>query len=759
MNYRLRLTHSLQALKGVTVQRSAIALLPIILLVAVLTLSSCTNNPYRESEDEGSVYYTTFSEPPKHLDPARSYSSDEYTFISQIYEPTVQYHYLKRPYELTPLTATAVPKAEYYDRGGRRLPDSAPPGEVDKAIYKITIKEGIVYSPHPAFARDDSGEYLYRNLGEEEVRGIKEIRDFKERGTRELTSDDYIYQIKRLADPRLHSPILPILNKYILGLEEFSAGLAADLAALRAERKEAAGAAYNQLLDEKRNPIRLDYDSRPLPGVIRVDDRTYKVILKRKYPQFVYWLAMPFFSPMPREAIDFYSEPLLIDGNITIDRFPVGTGAYHLHTYRPNREIILARNERFRGERYPASGEESGEAGGYSDREAGLLEDSGREMPFIDRIIFKLEKEAIPRWNKFLQGYYDASGISSEAFDQAVTISTSGTPEVTETMGEKGIRLMTSVRPSVYYMAFNMLDPVVGGYSEEARKLRRAISIAVDFDEYIEIFNNGRGVSATGPIPPGIFGNVTGREGLNPYVFSWDEESGRERRRSIDEAKRLLAEAGYPGGRTPDGKALTITFDNSFTGAENEPQVRWYVKRLKLLGIQLANRTTDYNRFREKMLGGNFQLTFWGWNADYPDPENFLFLLLGSNSKVKHQGENVANYDNPDFNRLFNQMENMDNGAERLEIINRMVDIAREDSPWIWGINPVAFSLSHSWIGNQKSNSMANNTMKYIKIDSDSRLESRRLWNRPKLWPIAVVTIIGVIVIIPAALKIRRHLT
>jgi ABC-type oligopeptide transport system substrate-binding subunit len=58
-----------------------------------------------------------------------------------------------------------------------------------------------------------------------------------------------------------------------------------------------------------------------------------------------------------------------------------------------------------------------------------------------------------------------------------------------------------------------MKDAVVGGSSERARKLRQAISIAVDVEEYVSIFLNGRGIVAHSPLPPGIFGT---REGARP---------------------------------------------------------------------------------------------------------------------------------------------------------------------------------------------------------------------------------------------------
>ncbi len=141
-------------------------------------------------------------------------------------------------------------------------------------------------------------------------------------------------------------------------------------------------------------------------------------------------------------------------------------------------------------------------------------------MPFIDKVVFSLEKESIPYWNKFLQGYYDASGITSDTFDQTVQITTSGDVTLADAMREQGIRLQTSVATSVMYMGFNMLDPVVGGDSERTRKLRQAISIAIDQEEFISIFSNGRGIPGQGPIPPGIFGHREGRKASIPTYMT-----------------------------------------------------------------------------------------------------------------------------------------------------------------------------------------------------------------------------------------------
>jgi ABC-type oligopeptide transport system, periplasmic component len=91
------------------------------------------------------------------------------------------------------------------------------------------------------------------------------------------------------------------------------------------------------------------------------------------------------------------------------------------------------------------------------------------------------------------------------------------------------------------------------------------------------------------------------------------------------------------------------------SGPDSKARLNWLRKQFNKLNIQLVIRGTDYNRFQEKMRNGNAQMFMWGWNADYPDPENFLFLLYGKNAKAVHGGENAANYQNELFDALFEQ--------------------------------------------------------------------------------------------------------
>jgi ABC-type transport system substrate-binding protein len=717
--------------------RRALALLQ--LLTVALLLTGCGappwNDPYGAADGGGEVFYSSFSERPKHLDPARSYSANEWAFISQIYEPPLQYHFLQRPYTLVPLTAARLPEVQPYDAAGQPLPADAPPEAVAYTDYVVTIRPGIRFQPHPAFARTADGAYRYWPLSAEQLAAVHTLADFSAADSRELTAADYLYQVKRLAFARNHSPVAGLMAGHIRGFREFADASKAAYAALQAATGE-------------EEPW-LDLRELEMSGLEQLDRYSYRIRIDGTYPQFVYWLAMNFFAPMPWEAERFYHQPGMRERNLTLHWYPVGTGPYLLAENNPNLRMVLARNPNFHGETYPAEGEPE-------DAAEGLLRDAGQPMPFLERAIYSLEKEAIPRWNKFLQGYYDNSGIASDSFDQAVQLGAGGEPSLTDEMRQRGISLSTAVETSIFYLGFNMADPVVGGDGEAARLLRRALSIAIDMEEYIAIFQNGRGEPAQGPLPPGIFGHRSGAEGVNPYVY--DIVEGRPRRKSIAEAQRLLAAAGYPEGRDPaTGGPLILYYDTAAAGPEYKAMMDWYRKQLQKLGIELVIRATDYNRFQDKMLKGTAQLYSWGWNADYPDPENFLFLLYGPNAKVEHQGENASNYLNPEFDALFDRMKNLPNGAQRQAVIDRMVEILRRDAPWVWGFYPKAFGLHHAWYSNTKPHLMANNTLKYKRVDPELRARQRESWNQPVTWPLYLLGGVLVASVVPALVSLRRR--
>jgi ABC-type transport system substrate-binding protein len=724
----------------------------IIITSVCLGLASCSNDPYRPGESSSKTYFTFATSEPSKLDPATSYYSHEAVIIDNVCETPYQYHFLKRPYEVIPLMAESMPAIEYLDDKGKPIDDKDPPAsKISKVAYTIKIKKGIKYQNHPCFAKKPDGTPYYTDTGFDAIKRYEYPSDFPVQSTREVTAADFALQIRRIADPRLASPVFSVIETVIDGHTELQKEYIRMLDDERKMRRQKAGAGYNQEKDERDNPIILDYMKPAFPGVQVIDEHTYRIMVKRKYPQLLYWLCMHFFCPTPQESIDFYELPAIKQKQFSINNAPVGSGAFYINRYRPHEKVELVANPNYHDDFYPSDGMPE-------DRGQGLLKDAGRKLPLIDRAVIRLEKEAIPSWNKFIQGYYDISSISADVFNQAINVQSVSDPSTTDSMKDKGINLVVDTEPRLFYTGFNMLDDVVGGYTEERRKLRHAISIALDYNEYLNIFMNGRGVAAQGPLPPGMFGYKGGENAVNKIVNEWDPETKKPRFRSLETAKQLLAEAGYPGGRDKNGVPLTLFLDHSESGKPDfRSEYEWMKTKLEAIGIKLKERATDLSRFREKVRTGNWQVCRHGWYADYPDPENFMFLFYGPNSKTKTDGNNLCNYNNSEYDRMFLQMETMINCPERQDIIDKMVDTLQTDAPCSWGYFRIMYILKHKWIGNMKPHQMMTNTLRFRNIDSQLRTSSLKKWNRPVYWPMIAVLFLISAVILPGAYLIYRR--
>ena len=677
------------------------------------------NSPYRAGQQsENTLYSAFFGSTPKTVDPALSFSSNETAIVYNAYEPLYRYHYLKRPYELEGLGAERVVIPTYLNKAGQTLPADAPAADVAQSIYDITIRRGMRYAPHPALARKPDGTPAYVPVDFSALPHIERPGDFPESGTREVTAEDYLYGIKRLASPRVPSPAFSSLARRIVGLDTYAQTLAQASKALREQ-----GAGQSSWMDLRQYP---------LEGVTALDSHTLRIRVNGKDPQFKYWLAMTFFSPVPWEADQFYSQPGMAQHNLSLARWPVGAGPFYLSDFQLNRGFTLERNPNYWGMPYPCEGSDA-------DRAAGRLDDCGKATQLLDRAEFVLEKESIPLTGKFLQGYYDSPGLDRGEYGVAMIVAAGDSPTKAALYKERALNFTRVVEQTAWYMGFNWQDPVVGGdgtpeQQEKNRKLRMAISMAVDWQEYIAIFQDGEGRIAHSPIPPGIFGHREGADGINREIY--DVIDGRPRLKSLEQAQRLMREAGYPDGRSArTGAPLVLNFD-AMTGGGNSPTYLWLRRAFARLGIQLELRSTDFNRFQEKLNNGSGQVYLYGWVADYPDAENFLTLLYGPNSKVKTGGENAFNYSNPEYDALYTQMVTLEDGPEKQALIDKMVDIVRHDAPMMFGYNPAGAGVYQQWVGNAAPSQMVRNALQFYKVDPVLRVEKQAEWNRPIWWPL-----------------------
>lgn len=662
-----------------------------VVFVSLLSGAACTNNPYPHADDNRKVLYAPFSEPPKTLDPAVAYSTADHIVTGKVYDTLLEYHYLKRPYELIPGLAEAVPEPEEQADGSVR--------------YRFMLRPDLWFQKDPCFGLS-GGE------------------------TRRIVAEDVAFELMRIADPAVNSPVIdPFSN--VRGFRDFARSL-------RERRKQ--DAAFASL------PVHEQYRALGgIAGVRTVGERELWVTLEQPYPQILYWFAMPFTTPVPWEAVAYY------DGREGRDAFadhPVGSGPFMLTRYEKQARMVLERNENWYGLRHPewkAPGAVFPEPPAVAEGEVAearrFASAAGSPLPFLERVEYRREKERIPAFTKFLQGYFDSSGVVRESFNKVVQ-----EDELSDEMRAMGLHLERSVVPAVFYIGFNQDDPVVGrAGGERSRKLRQAMSLAVDVEEYTRLFMNGRGLPAQSPLPPGIFGYEEDYE--NPY-----------RKLDLERARRLLSEAGYPSGVDPKtGRPLRLTFDVPDTSPEGRLRFLFWVRQWRRLGIDVDLAATTYNKFQEKVRDGAYQIFQWGWVADYPDPENFLFLLTSEMARSVSNGPNTANFQNSEFDRLFKQMKTAPNGPERQELVREMRRILEVERPWIELFHPEDYALSHAWLHNVIPAGLSIPTTKYFDIDPELRARLRAEWNEPVLWPLFVLFALAGVLIAPAVVTFYKE--
>jgi ABC-type transport system substrate-binding protein len=715
----------------------------------LMVLAACDSTPWpKGSEASNTIHSAMIENTPRHLDPTASYWSNDTLVTYQVYEPPYGYHYFKRPFELVPKVAEKVVTPHYLDKNGQPLPDDASAELIAESVYDVPIKKGVLYQPHPAFAKDERGQYRYHAMKPGEIGSRTSPMQFAYSGTRELVAEDFVYALKRHATTRITTPIFGIFSEYVIGLAAYGEMIKKEDAKLR-EGQDPAD------LDK---PF-LDFRRWPLAGASAPEKHLLRIRLKGKYPQWKYWMQMTFMAPVPWEADAFYAQPGMAERGLTLDQWPIGTGPYMVTVFEKDRRVVMERNPNYRGEPFPCDGMPD-------DRKAGLLVDCGKTMPFVDKIESVVEREGTPQKNKFRDGYYDLEVF--ERTDMGVTyiVEALDSDSVRADYDKKGFNFPKYSDVNSYIIGFNMIDPVLGGGDTaegkaRARKLRQAISIAIDWDEYSNIFPKKGGVSAMSPLPEGIPGSREGTpQGIN--LVTHKTEGGKVVRRSIDEAKHLMVEAGYPSGRdAKSGRPLVLNYDVYYPATpERKPEIDWMVRQFAKIDIQLEVRATDNNQFQDKVRKNKHQVFWSGWNADYPDAENFLFLFYGPNSKSVSDGENTANYQNPEFDKLFSQLKTLDDGPEKQVVIDKMVAILRDDAPWSFGFYPWASAAVQGWVKNSKPAILVRDHGRYLRLDVAAREAALASWNKPVWWPLVALlaAVVAVIAFTRRSIRIRERM-
>ncbi|HMP89493.1 MAG TPA: ABC transporter substrate-binding protein [Kiritimatiellia bacterium] len=520
------------------------------------------------------------------------------------------------------------------------LAENMPHVSEDGLVYSFKIRPGIYFQDDPCFV-DTHGK------------------------GRELVAEDFVYSIKRLADRKNQSVGYWTLNGRLVGLDAF-----------RQKSGESEPTDYNQVVE----------------GVQAIDRHTLQLKLTKPYPQLLWILTMHFVAAVPHEAVAFYG--------VDFARHPVGTGPYILKEWRHNYRLEFVRNPKWeetgRVEYYPGVGTQELQ-------DAGLLQDAGRRLPLVDRIVDYVVTDPATRWLMFMNRQLDSSDVSRDNWDAILDDQRQLHPEILE----HGITLVTGPSLRLGYFAFNMEDPLLG----QNKALRQAMTCAFDTEAWIKLYN-GRITRPVGPIPEGLAGYDPDHE---PFPFD------------LDRARTLMVEAGYPDGRDPaTGRRLQITLElGRADDAELRQSAEMFAFFMSRIGIQINLSYNNGPAFYEKLERKRAPMFFLSWIGDYPDAENFLQLFYGPNASP---GPNRCNYRNTEFDELYRKIQTLPDGSERTELYRKMSAIVVEDCPWIFAYQNVNVRLLQPWFKNYHQHAFPYGMDKYYRIDRAAfdRRESSR---------------------------------
>ena len=468
---------------------------------------------------------------------------------------------------------------------------------------------------------------------------------------RELTADDAIYSIKRFADANVNLKSWVLMAGFVVGLDDF-----------RERTRE---------LQKAGQPI--DYDALDVPGLRKTGRYAFEIEFTRENPLALFPLAMTAMSIVPREAVEQYGKEFA--------NHPVGTGPFRIKSYSRRGVMILERYDRYHL-RYP-------ESGAPGDEEAGLLAAAGKPLPFLDEVHLPLIEESQPAMLKFRKGELDWIGIDKDNFPNMAYKDEDGNFHLKDEFAEK-YHHYAEPRLTAEYFSFNLRDDLIG----TNKALRQAIAYAVDTPAFIELLLNGRALPLNTIVPHPIAGS---ERDTGFQYYEQDKEMAAEK----------LAEAGYPNGEgLPE-----IVFEYRAATKDSRQGFEYIRNELAAIGIRAKPSFNTFSAFLKKLETGNFQVASAGWQADYPDAENFFQLVYGPN---KTPGPNSSTFDDPAFNALYEQIRTMENGPERNALFTRMAAIMKEEVPLLLRFNGIAFGIYQKNIRNMKRHMLVDKPYKYL---------------------------------------------
>jgi peptide/nickel transport system substrate-binding protein len=389
---------------------------------------------------------------------------------------------------------------------------------------------------------------------------------------------------------------------------------------------------YRVVVDPK-TPTAYAEDFKQIKHISAPDDHTVRVTY-----------AAPFAPALASWGMNILPAHLLEGADITkspLARKPVGTGPYRFREWIAGQKIVLESNH-----------------------------DYFEGRPYIDRYIYRIIPDSSTMYMELKAGAIDLMGLTPVQYARQTT-----SPQFTSRFNK--FRYPSS---GYVYMGYNLRHPLFGD-----KRIRQALTAAIDKDELIHGVLFGMGQKAHGPIVPG-------RWAYNPNVKDIAYDPGH--------AARLLAQAGWKqknaaGILTKDGKPFSFTILTNQGNQQRLLTAQIIQQRLRVVGIDVRIRVVEWATFLKEFVDkGNFEAVMLGWTIS-PDPDMYD---IWHSSKTNPGELNFIGFKNPEVDRLLIEGRSTFDIEKRKKAYFRIQEILADEQPYTFLYVPDALPVVHSRI-------------------------------------------------------------
>jgi ABC-type transport system substrate-binding protein len=528
--------------------------------------------------------------------------------LSDLYSRTVTGHIFDAPYEFDHLSRPVKLRL--------RVAASIPEHSDDYKVWTVRIRPGIYFDDDAAF------------------KGQK----------RELVAQDFVYSIKRFADPATKSPAWSqIEEQAIKGLSELR------------DRALKAKAPF-------------DYNTE-IEGLRTLDRYTYQYKLSQANPRHAETLSdSGLIGAVAREVVEFYGDKIM--------EHPVGTGPYRLAKWRRSSQMVFERNPNYREVFWDAE-----PAADDTEGQAMLKRLKGRRLPMVDRVEVAIIEEAQPRWLSFMNAQIDQLPVPQEF----VPIATPG-GKLAPNLKKKGIQSWRVLLPYTQLTLFNMEDATVGGLQPHKVALRRALALAMNSEREIQLVFRGQAIPAQAMSHPFT-------SGYNPDFRSENSQYSPARARALLDTYGYVDRDGDGWREQPGGQPLVLecaTQPDSLSRQRDD----LLKKDMDAIGVRVEFKPAKWPENLKAVRAGKLMMWRVGSSASVTDGLEFFQRLY---SPQVGQA-NLARFNLREFDAVYDRLLALPDGPEREALFDKAKRIAIAYMPYKVHLHQYNDIVAQPWL-------------------------------------------------------------